>query len=597
MGSLFSKEETPQQKFRIRDGITLFDFGPSPCARRVRMTLMEKNKAWESVEVNLLYAEQKTPEFLKINPNGKVPAITIHNEEGIPDCMLYEANVITEYLDTMLPGIELYPKDPWEKAQIRYWQEWELSLTDDFVPYMYHNVFGFTFRAIHSSPERLLKDKKAPQLMYEFFKQLYSGTFQTEELMEQRAIAVYKNLLILEKALKENDQFLVGNRFTIADLSVFPRVHMFNLTGLPVTKKYFPNICRYFDNLDRRPCFGKSEDSTSRNMRLLMTHIPSVIVTIGNWRSWGSHKRFDGLRVLDRVFAEDKESETEEEVAEIPPSKEFLIADFPHIADCLQMKMVLKAKGVSFATKSCDFLDAIGRPNGSNGLFWLRHEDKLVKYSRNILEYIDNVTAGKSLYPEDSLLKAYCHCWQAWDQTMNWLELSILVEKCMISQKLHERYTVDNIDELLALKKDPKYFPKFTYIMQLYMSRVTEDSPVYHRLSEYTHLMKSAEVQEKVKGLVREMINNRLEYLEGELKDKTYLVCDDLTIADITVFSHLLAMPLAGIQLTKETHPNITAWMNTIKQLDSFKDDIEDFENTVSKYSEMSLCQGTSTGN
>ncbi|XP_077983577.1 uncharacterized protein LOC144438426 [Glandiceps talaboti] len=586
MGARSSKtSDDDSSKFLPRDGITLYDSGPSPCARRVRMILIEKGVPWHKVEVDLLTAEQKTPDYLKINPNGKVPALTVRNMEGVPNCSLYESNVITEFLDSVLPGIKLYPDDPWEKAQVQEWQEWEISLTDDFVPLMYANTFSFILRATHSSSESMLKDKRhCPQQLQDKYKKMYDGTYKTTEEMEQMAIGCYKTLLILEKAL-ENKTYLVGDRFTIADLSVYPRVEMFSMLGLPIAKKHFPNISRYFANLFSRPCFGQSEDRKSKIARFSMTYLPRLLVTMGNWKSGKSHVRYDGNVVIDRVLADDiLQSDQSNTDNIISSSEEYLVYDFPTSAECLQMKMMFATKGVKFASKSCDFVEMIGKPNGSGGLYRLQHKDRLVTGHRTILDYINNTTTGKSLYPSDPKLKADCQCWQAWDQTMNWLELSILVEQCMVSQKLHERFTADNIDELLSLKNDSKFSDKFIAIMTLYMSRVSKDSPLLEALSEYSHLIPNTEDSQKTIELHHDLLKTRLEYMETALQDKKYLVGDDLTVADLAVFSRLLLFPVVGVHISAENYPQVTAWMNTVRQHDGCQQEAIAFEKSLQKY-------------
>ena len=78
--------------------LTLFDTPGSPCARRVRIVLLEKGLTWETRLVDLTRMEQKRPEYLALNPNGVVPTL-VHD-----DRVVYESNVITEYVDAVFPG-------------------------------------------------------------------------------------------------------------------------------------------------------------------------------------------------------------------------------------------------------------------------------------------------------------------------------------------------------------------------------------------------------------------------------------------------------------------------------------------------------------
>src|ERR1043166_9878961 len=115
----------------MTDAITLYDAHGSPCARRVRAVLLEKRLPWTTRLVDLTRVEQKRPEYLALNPNGVVPTL-IHGER-----VLYESNVITEYLDEVFPRPRLYPADPWERAQAKMWQAFELAMAKEDRPLLH----------------------------------------------------------------------------------------------------------------------------------------------------------------------------------------------------------------------------------------------------------------------------------------------------------------------------------------------------------------------------------------------------------------------------------------------------------------------------
>lgn len=66
------REKILELKFAPQDGITFYFFPRSPCARRVWLTLLEKNIKVRMVMVNLLEGEQRSQAYLRINPQGKV---------------------------------------------------------------------------------------------------------------------------------------------------------------------------------------------------------------------------------------------------------------------------------------------------------------------------------------------------------------------------------------------------------------------------------------------------------------------------------------------------------------------------------------------
>jgi glutathione S-transferase len=97
----------------------------------VRAVLLEKGLEWTTRIVDLTRMEQKRPEYLALNPNGVVPTL-VHGER-----VIYESNVITEYLDDVFPTPRLYPRDPWECAQAKMWQAFELAMAKEYRPLMY----------------------------------------------------------------------------------------------------------------------------------------------------------------------------------------------------------------------------------------------------------------------------------------------------------------------------------------------------------------------------------------------------------------------------------------------------------------------------
>jgi len=107
--------------------IKLYDFQASPNCQRVKVVLEEKKLPYEKVPVDLRKGEQKKPDFLKLNPYGKVPVII----DG--DTVLYESCIINEYLEERYPEPSLMPKDAGRKAKIRILIDYGINRLD--APY------------------------------------------------------------------------------------------------------------------------------------------------------------------------------------------------------------------------------------------------------------------------------------------------------------------------------------------------------------------------------------------------------------------------------------------------------------------------------
>jgi glutathione S-transferase len=83
--------------------IKLYDFLPCPFGQKVRIVLAEKSLTYEFTEIDLLKGEQRRPDFLRLNPYGKVPVLIDE------DTTIYDSTIINEYLDDEYPDPLLLP--------------------------------------------------------------------------------------------------------------------------------------------------------------------------------------------------------------------------------------------------------------------------------------------------------------------------------------------------------------------------------------------------------------------------------------------------------------------------------------------------------
>src|SRR6266550_6314665 len=106
-----------------------------PYVQRAVIALTEKGVPFERVDIDLA---NKPDWFLKISPLGKVPVLRVATGEG--ETVLFESNVICEYIEDTQGGAKLHPQDPLVRAQHRAWMEfgstilselWGLETTGD----------------------------------------------------------------------------------------------------------------------------------------------------------------------------------------------------------------------------------------------------------------------------------------------------------------------------------------------------------------------------------------------------------------------------------------------------------------------------------
>ena len=101
----------------MSDNVTLFHWEPNANSGKPMLALAEKGVAFESHYLDLLNFDQHKPDYLKINPQGTIPAM-IHG-----DRVLTESTAIMEYADAAFDGPALMPKDPRDRWRVRWWMK------------------------------------------------------------------------------------------------------------------------------------------------------------------------------------------------------------------------------------------------------------------------------------------------------------------------------------------------------------------------------------------------------------------------------------------------------------------------------------------
>jgi glutathione S-transferase len=96
----------------------LYHHPMSSNARRAVMTALHLGTAVELVFVDLAKGAQRAPEFLRMNPNGRVPVL---DDDGF---LLTESHAIMQYLADRAPGQTIYPAEARARADVNRWLFW-----------------------------------------------------------------------------------------------------------------------------------------------------------------------------------------------------------------------------------------------------------------------------------------------------------------------------------------------------------------------------------------------------------------------------------------------------------------------------------------
>lgn len=225
----------------------------SSASRRVRLCLAEKGLAYESRVVDMENMEHHSPEYLKINPNGVVPALIL--DDGRP---LHESGTICEYLDEVHPDPPLRPADPYRRALMRNWIRHVDGLIGNLI--VFNWVHSLAKVAAQWSDEELAERlKKVPskerqEAWYRAARKPYTE--------EERSEARRKLVLLLDRMeeMIRPGGWLVGDAYSIADIAVVPFVKRIDEEIAPdeTQTARHPRVAAWWAAVQARPAFTKA---------------------------------------------------------------------------------------------------------------------------------------------------------------------------------------------------------------------------------------------------------------------------------------------------------------------------------------------------
>ena len=111
----------------------LYHFYVCPYCKPIYYFVNKTQIPHEAIHLDLLKGENRTPEYLAINPFGRVPAIV--EEDGF---VLFESSTVLKYLcNTRDVPDHWYPKDPRKRSQVDLFFDWYQVATKAFSAYFY----------------------------------------------------------------------------------------------------------------------------------------------------------------------------------------------------------------------------------------------------------------------------------------------------------------------------------------------------------------------------------------------------------------------------------------------------------------------------
>jgi len=195
----------------------IYSIQASNNCRRVNATVQHLGLEADVVDPSL--GDLKKPEFLALNPNGKVPLLV----DG--DLKLWESRAIMQYVASKKPGNTLWPSDPKRQADIARWQFWEAAhLSQGTSAYAFENLFKKMFMKQDADPAALAIGEKA-----------------------------WNTYAPILNAHLETNKWLCGDELTLADFSVGACFSYAEASGLPWDR--YPHIKAWYARLAELPAW------------------------------------------------------------------------------------------------------------------------------------------------------------------------------------------------------------------------------------------------------------------------------------------------------------------------------------------------------
>jgi GSH-dependent disulfide-bond oxidoreductase len=189
---------------------------PTPNGHKVHIMLEETGLEYHIHGVNIREGEQFKPEFLKISPNNRIPAIVDHDGPGGKPISIFETGAILLYLAAKTG--KLLPSDLHARWCCTQWLMWQMGGLGPMMGQANH------FR-------RYAKDK----IQYAIDRYTNEANRLTN---------------VLDKRLAEA-RYTAGKEYSISDIACFPWLRGADQRG--VNLENYPNVKRWFDEINARP--------------------------------------------------------------------------------------------------------------------------------------------------------------------------------------------------------------------------------------------------------------------------------------------------------------------------------------------------------
>ena len=202
--------------------MVLYSGTTCPYSHRSRFVLFEKGMDFEIRDVDLF---SKPEEIMAMNPYGQVPILVER------DLILYESNIINEYIDERFPHPQLMPGDPVDRARVRL-----------FLLNFEKELFA------HVNTLEQTTGKKGHD------KEQEKARTHIRDRLTQLAPVFLKN------------KYMLGESFSMLDVAIAPLLWRLDYYGIDLSKNAAP-LLKYAERIFSRPAYIEALTPSEKVMR------------------------------------------------------------------------------------------------------------------------------------------------------------------------------------------------------------------------------------------------------------------------------------------------------------------------------------------
>ena len=197
--------------------MTLYSGTTCPFSQRCRIVLFEKGMDFQVIDVDLT---NKPEDLAVINPYNRVPVLVER------DLVLYEANIINEYIDERFPHPQLMPADPVMRARARLF--------------------------LHNFEDQ----------MFSHIGDMESGN----DKVADKARAIVRDNLTQIAPIFNKQEYMLGDEFSMLDVAISPLLWRLDHYGIELPKQTAP-LLKYAERIFSRPAYIEAMTPSEKAMR------------------------------------------------------------------------------------------------------------------------------------------------------------------------------------------------------------------------------------------------------------------------------------------------------------------------------------------